>query len=289
MIPQYDNLVTSSFLLWLDNKILTNGLAYQNVDSKLYPSTARHNGYYQYNFPFSQLVSDFSVPGNPQIPTGLYLNSVFCPVNTSGLVSIDFNRGAAYFSTGLASNIQVSGRYAIKDFNVTLPRVGIEQLFQTKLELRSKINQNINSFTGLGNNEMTYPSIFIRSFSSESKPYCFGGIKDIKNHIGCFIFASNQFLSDASASLLRDLEHEYVPLLDSSEYPFNSLGGFKNNVPFSYTGITQGKIAGGSGIFVSEVFLTDFSRRSLDAEIQILPPEVFFRVAEFELSLPRLT
>ncbi len=289
MKPQWDNLVTSSFLLYLDHILLSRGQAFTNVESKLYPVQNTFNGYYQYNFPFAQLVNDFSING-AIIPTGLYLNSVFCPVGTSGLVGINFERGSAYFSTGLISSIQVSGRYSIKDLNITLPNSpDLKVLFENKLNVRDKAGKIANSYTGMGNDELSYPAIFCRSTNSESEPYAFGGLKDIKNNIGSYIFTDSLFLLNATTSLLRDLKHEYVALLDTGEFPFNNLGYFKNNIPYNYTGITVGKVANGSGILINNVNITDFTKRGLFSEAQSLTTDCYFGVSEFELSKPRLT
>jgi len=286
---QWDNLVLSSFLLWLDNQILTKGTAYTNIDSKLYPAGTTFNGYYQYNFPFSQLVSDTGVPG-ANIPTGLYLNSFFAGVGTSGLAGINYYKGQAYFSTALASTVQVSGQYAVKDINIVLDSSpDISVLFETKLNLRDKFGRNANNFTGIANSEMSYPAIFCRQVGSSSEAFAMGGLKDTKNNIGCYIFCDSRFLLDAATSIIRDRKHDYIPLLEANEFPFNNFGGFKNNIPYNYTGITANKVANGSGLLVTDVIITDFSRKGLFSEVQAITTDAYFSVAEFELSKPRLT
>ena len=60
----------SSFLLWLDYQILTNGQAYTNYGSKFYSTKQKFNNYYAYSSPFSQFVNDFSING-ANVPTGV--------------------------------------------------------------------------------------------------------------------------------------------------------------------------------------------------------------------------
>jgi hypothetical protein len=289
MLYQYDNLATSSFLLWLDHEIIERGQAYTNYGTKLYRMPPNINGYVTYATPFSQLVSDTSIAG-ANVLTGLYLNNVFVTPGTSGFVGFNHSKGQAYFSTGLANSITVSGNYAIKDINITMPNIpDISVLFETKMGVRNKISANPNNSTGIGNSELTYPAIFCRNVGGENLPMAMGGIDETITEIELYIFADSQFLLDGVKSIIKDRRHDLIPLISANRMPFNNIGIFKNNIPYNYDTMTSGIVAGGSGILVKEVVVTDFNRRGLFQEAQSLTQDCYFAVADIKLSLPRLT
>ena len=272
----------SSFLLYLDNKVLTKGAAFTNHSGQFYPINQNINGLSTYASPFGQLVSDFSIQG-AQIPTGVFINGVFTPIGHNGLVDINYSKGQVYFSS--PPNGVVTANYAIKDLNVVTPSVPhIQMLFDTKFELRSKTNQNL---TGLFNNELTYPVIFIRQTSMKETPYAIGGQKKTYTNIGVYIFANSQFLLDATCGIISDLKYEYFPLLSAEVMPFNSYNGFRNGIPYNYTGLTQGYVPSGQGVLIENVVISDFSRR-IYSEIQNLTPNCYFAIAEFDVFKDRV-
>lgn len=288
MLPQWSNTVLSSFLLWFDKEILTRGQAYKNIETKLYPSTNTFNGLYQYNFPFSQLVSDTSIVG-ATVPTGLYLNNTFVPIGVSGLSGIDYTRGRAYFSSQVPNGVTISGKYAVKDVNITVNNFpDIKILFETKMDQRPRTSANIVA-TGIKNDEIAYPVIFCRQHGAKSEPYAFGGQKSTQNSIGCLIFTDSLFMHDAVLSIINDLKHQYIPIITTGEMPFNNLGSFRNNIPYNFDNLSVNRVQNGSGIFVNDVIITDFTKRGLFQEVQAMTHDCYFGVAEFELLMPRFT
>ena len=97
MKVNYQNTLTSSFLLFLDNQILKKGEAYTNVSSLFYPVTGVYDGYYTYAAPYKQIVSDSSIAGISQL-SGVYLNGNFVVPGQSGLVAINHYDGQAIFN-----------------------------------------------------------------------------------------------------------------------------------------------------------------------------------------------
>ena len=61
MQAQYDNIVMSSALLWLDHTILNKGAAFTNTSSFFYDVNSLYNGYNTYGSPFRQFVADESI------------------------------------------------------------------------------------------------------------------------------------------------------------------------------------------------------------------------------------
>lgn len=283
MIYQWDNILVSNFWLYLDHTILTQGQAFNNHSSLFYPVQQNLNGYYTYSAPFSQHVSDFSI-NNANIMTGCYINGVWADIGSNGLVDINYNKGQIYFSSKPSG--PVSGNYAIKDINVVLPVIPhLEVLFDNKLELRPKVGKPL---TGILDTELSFPAIFVKSTASNNDPFALGGLQLTKNNISCFIFADSEYLLNATCSIIRDMKHGYMPILGADEMPFNVFGGFKNGIPFNYTGITVNKLSEGSGVFIREVTITNFSRRTYGL-INDMTPNAYFATADIELTRDRIT
>ena len=139
MKAQYENKVISSVLLWLDNAVCTKGEAFTDHGSSFYDVGSQWYGYYSYGAPYKQFVPDFSIPDSaptsPQIPTGVHVSGVFRPKGVSGLVDIDYGNGHVYFDHEIAEG-QISGDYAVKDFNIYLTNK-MEQDLGLNLVLRN--------------------------------------------------------------------------------------------------------------------------------------------------------
>ena len=286
MKETYENLLTSSFLLYLNNRVLTQGSGFYTTSTLFYPITQTYNGYYTYSAPFKPLVSDISVPG-AKVLTGVYLNNNFITKGQSGLAEIDYNNGNLYFTNQLPANSRISGEYSFNEINIVLSSFSdITMLFETKLSLRPKIPQ---VQTGLFNNVMSFPAVFIKNELGHNEPFAFGGLKQTKSEINAYIFADSQFQLDAICSIFKDSLHEYVPYLNSSESPYNNMGGFKNNIPYNYTGVIGQKVQNGQGVLIESVEITDFGSRGVVKDIQKMTTEAFFSFATFGLTRERLT
>ncbi len=200
MQPQLNNKVISSFLLFLDNKITSNGVAYTNYGSRFYSIPSNLGGISTYSCGFQPLVSDSSISG-AVVMSGIYLNNSFLTTGQSGFLDINYKKGCVYFSSPV--NGTLSGNYAIKDYNFSLTNDSeISLLFENKQYLRPKIGQTP---TGILNDEYTYPVMYIRENGGENQEFAFGGLKETYYNIRIITIADSQFLLDATNSLLRDL------------------------------------------------------------------------------------
>jgi hypothetical protein len=285
--PQYENLMMSSLILWLDHELLKRG-GYETVGATFYPMSRPANQGYVFASPYAQLASDTSVAG-VTVMTGVYLNGSYILKGQSGLADINYEKGQVYFTGTIPTNPRVSGNFSFKQINTTLLRDSeIKVIFEQKMNLKPKTNANIQ-FTGLANDEITYPVIFLRNEGGNNKAFAFGGTDETTTNIGCYLFLSSQFELDAIRNIIKDRRYDYIPLFSADQMPYNGLGGFKNNVNFNYTNATASKVLYGSGIFIKDVILTDFSKRGLFQEVGSLTPDCFFGLAEFELCKPRLT
>lgn len=282
--PQHENLLVSSMLLWLDNTLISRG-GYTNTSSRFYPMGGIINNYTVFGAPYSQFTSD--VGTNSITITGVYLNGTFLTKNQSGFCDINYNRGQVLFTGSLPSNPVISGSYGLKQVNTSLTNFpDISVIFEGKVGLRNKTN--ITNFTGLAQNEITYPVIFLKNVGGITDGYTFGGIDKTVSNIECYLLLSSQYESDAVCGILKDRKNDLVPLFNSGDFPYNNLGGFKNNINFNYTGIGQALIESGQYAYIDDVIITDFSRRFY-SEIQSITPDCYFSIVEFKVCKPRIT
>ena len=291
MKPQYENKVIASTLLWLDNSVLTKGEAYTNHESLFYDVGSQWYGYHAYGSPYKQFVADFSVPDNapinPQIPTGVYVNGVFTPIGVGGLVEIDYNNGHVYFDHEVAAG-QISGDYAVKDFNIYLTnKLEQELLFETKINLRAKTSTNP---AAVASNAITYPGVFIKNLGGRNEPWAFGGTDLSVTNVRSIVLADTQFNLDAVCSILSDKARTMIPLVESENYPFNTFGGYKDNLwqydgvsVYNYTGLVADST---EALYIKDVYVSQFNVNYI-SEMTNANPDVFSAIVDIDLEQPR--
>jgi hypothetical protein len=236
MTIQFDHQLLSSFALFLDNQIQSKGAAFTNYSGRLYPTASPITGVYAYSSPFRGLCYDDSVSG-ANVMTGVYLNGTFVGVGTSGLSRINHELGTVYFTGALPTNTVVSGRYALKQFNISITdEPDYKLLFETKYMVNSKFNQTL---TGLAPDVKLAPAIYLKPKNFENKPFAFGRIDDNTIDMRAIIIADNQFNRIGVCNILRNLNMTTFPLITST--PLNVLGEY-TGATFNYTGLPQNPI-----------------------------------------------
>ena len=247
MKSQFDNLVTSSMVLFLDHKICSEGEGFTNYSGLVYSINNSYFSYETYALPFKQIIADSSISG-ANIMSGVYINNSFTTIGNNGLVGINHYRGQTYF-TGII-NGTLSGKYAIKDFNIYLTNKPEEEiLFQTQFQIRPRTPQSI---TGLADNAETIPCIFIKNNGGENEPFAIGGIDNTRVDIRCIVLADNLYNLDAACSILRDTAHEYIYTISSNELGLDNLGNFSSG-HYNYKSIVNNKINTSDKLYIEEV------------------------------------
>jgi len=281
MIPQFDNILMTSMLLWLDNKIVTNGQAYTNYQSVFYPLSNMIYGYYTYGAPLKQMVIDSSISG-ANIISGVYLNGVFITPGQNNLSGINATEGQLYFSQPISNpTTALSGNYAIKDYNIYLTSKTEENLlFETQYQINPKTYQNP---TGLPIGSETYPVIYLKYQGGKNKPLAFGGFDQTVGNVRAVILSDSVFSLDAVTSIMRDTSRELIPLIYPNEMPFNSLGSVSvpgNN--FNYIKYTANKANTDDYLYINEVNVTKTDTRLLNAT-NSLNRNVYSAFVDFEV------
>jgi hypothetical protein len=281
MIPQFDNILMTSMLLWMDNKIVTNGQAYTNYQSAFYPLTNMIYGYYTYGAPLKQMVIDSSISG-ANIISGVYVNGVFTIPGQNNLSGINATEGQLYFSQPISNPSKVlSGNYAIKDYNIYLTSKTEENLlFETQYQINPKTYQNP---TGLPIGSETYPVIYLKYQGGKNKPLAFGGFDQTVSNVRAVILSDSVFSLDAVTSIMRDTSRTLIPLIYPNEMPFNSLGSVSvsgNN--FNYINYTANKANTDDYLYINEVNVTKTDTRLLSAT-NSLNRNVYSAFVDFEV------
>lgn len=280
MKSQFDNRVMSNFFMWFDHTLLKKGEAFTNHDSNLYSVNSLYQGYSTYGSPFKQFVSDASIPG-ANIINQVYINGVATNRNNNGFVAINYGMGQTYFSAPVNTTVTpLSGRYAVKDFNVYLTNdVEEKLLFETQFSLSPRTTQ---SPTGLPPESLTYPAVFLKNNGGHNEPFAFGGLDKTIFNIRAIVLADSQYNLDAVSSVFRDTSKTFVPLVEEANMPYNSLGDLKNGIVYNFDSLTSSLLESGR-IFVDNVYVSKIGGLSF-AQKTNLNPDVFSLIMDFELE-----
>ena len=258
MKPQFTNKLMSSFLLYVDNRVLKVGEAFTNHSGLFYPdATNKYSGYYGYSAPFKQLVSDTSI-SDATVMSGVYVDSAY----TTSNVHVNHYNGQVFFNSDQGSS-KISGNYSIKDFNVNMTsKPETELLFETKFNLRPKTNQVL---TGLDPNSNTYPAIYIKNMGGTNEPFAFGGTENSVVNTRAVVLADSAYSLDAVCSIMKDSKGDYFNVFNTGALPFNALG-IEASTPYNYTGLSNM-----GGAYIKDVNITSsipkFSDSSSNSDV----------------------
>jgi hypothetical protein len=267
MIEQFQHRATTSFFLWFDNYLLKKGQAYSNQTGKFYYySDDRLDGRYKaFGSPYKQWVTDSSIAG-ASVPSGVWINNTFTPRSNS--LMLDFENGRALVS-GAANTTNVTGAFAVKDFNIYFTNEGEEDLLVDK-----KYNSNPRIFSFTQNYVQPYdqvvPAIFLSSESISNEPFAFGGEDTTKISMKAVVMAENAYQLDGVLSIFADSQNEVITNIPFTGHPLTEYGDLKNG-SYSYETL-KSQNQNNSLFFVEEVItskLTDKARKSLANDLYV--------------------
>ena len=286
MESQYDNVGMSSFLLWLDHTLLSKGKAFTNTSSFFYDVNSLYNGYNTYGSPFRQFVADESIKNihGANIINSVNLNNSITVRGGSNFANINYDQGQVYFTSPVSNpDTTLSGDFAVKDFNTYITNDLEEKLlFETQFTVRNKTDLTA---AGLPPSTMTYPAIFIKNNGSRNEPLAFGGTDQTETDIRAIVLSDDQYKIDAVGSIFRDRARTIVPVIPETGMPFNTLGDFRDNVQYNYTGLSSQ--FPDSGVFIDNVYTSKIGGVTYTQKTNI-NPDVFSMIIDFEVSDIRL-
>lgn len=271
MKAQYENLLMSSMMLYIDHLICNQGEGYTNHTGNFFVTQNKFNQYHSLSLPYKQIVADTSVTG-ANVLQGVTVDGVFKTVGESGLSGILHHKGTLLFDNDMSGHT-VSGNFAVKDFNVYITtKAEHELLFKTAKQVNPKIAQTEE---GLDPNTEAYPAIFLKNMGGYQHEFALGGIDDDITQVRAVVLASSAFNLDAVCSLLKKTAHKDIKILNS--LPFNAIGAY-TNVSYDFEALAASTT---QKSYVKEVRMTKIMPDQ--AGMQNLNMEVFAAFVDFEI------
>lgn len=280
MKEQFLNKVTQSVFMWAEHQLCDEGEAYQNLNIEFYDGIDRINGYYTYTCPYDQFVSDASVSGvnMPNLLTGVYVSGNYTNVGQGGFIAADFFQGVLYFDHEISNpNVNLTGNFAVKEVNTMMTNNSEEKLlFDTAY--KSKMKTSVDP-VGMKQNETNIPVIFIKYIGGHNEAFAFGGMDQCLYKYRLMLFCEDLFQLEACSSIFKDKKNTTIPLMESSDNPFNFLGYYKG-ATYNYDNIAATKTSGSELLTLSEVFVNTFdgftvkTRKDIQRGVQLATIEL---------------
>jgi hypothetical protein len=220
----YQHEVTTSFVLWFDNFLLSKGEAFKNLTSSFYyQNDSRFPDNKIYASPHKQWVTDSSIPG-ANIANGIYNDGVFIPRGSNGL-KLDFENGRAILNSGFSSSANITGSFALKDFNIYVTDQNEEDLI---IESNLKINSRFfRENAGIPPYDHVVPAIFISNEGSKNDPFAFGGEDKTTTYFKAAVIAENLYMLDGVLSIFNDSSRTIFSKIPFEDHPITEFGDIK--------------------------------------------------------------
>ena len=278
MKEQFQHQLTTAFSMWFDNFLLTKGEAYTNTTGDFFHYTDNRldSRYQAYGSPYKQWVTDSSVAG-ATIASGVCIGGDFSG-RDDGVV-LDFDNGRALIS-GSNTDLDVTGEFAVKDFNVYLTNDTEDDLI---IENKYIVNSRLPSgpWNYIEPYDDVVPAIFLSTDVSENKPFAFGGMEDTVVHAKAVVLADDTYQLDGVLSIFMDSVNESIPRIPMSGYPITELGDLKGG-SYYYTGV-ENAYSEGTEFFVDKVRTSKLSDRTRN----VLANELYVGFIDFDIQLFR--
>lgn len=239
MIPNFDQLIIPSFVLYVDNFLSVEGQAFTVTGGGLYPTIdpVKSPQFNIYSAPFRPWIADSSVSG-AYIPSGIYNGNTFLS-RTSGL-NIDFQNGRI-ITSGISAP-QLTGSYSVKDYSILYTSDTEEEiLFNNKYSFVPKYNFN-QPQAGITGNEITLPAIFVKYEEGENLSVELGeGLINTNSTFRCIVLADNEAILDNILGRIRDKTRKNFAIFRQSDLPYDYFGDLKNG-NYNYINLVNNKV-----------------------------------------------
>ena len=239
MKPQYQHKVMTSFFLWFDNYLLSEGAACSIKTGKFFIDQTDErlsNSYSIYASPYKQWVTDSGialksadVPNVVDYISGDKDKKIYR--GTSGM-KIDYENGRVFFTGDNAGNIpstdlEFSGAFAVKDFNLYVTNQTEEDLV---VENAYKTNSRFDILeTGVTPYDQVLPAIFITNEGSQNEPIAFGGENETRTSMKAVVMAGDLYCLECVLSLGTDARHRSFTPINFEDFPVTEFGDIKTD------------------------------------------------------------
>lgn len=279
MIEQFIHTATTSFFLWFDNYLIRKGKAFSNQSEKFYhyADDRLDPRFETFGSPYKQWVTDSSISG-ATIPTGIFINGV--QKNRNDGIIFDFDNGRI-LSSGISQNDNVSGSFAVKDFNIyftneTEEDLLIDRKFVANPRVYSPVKNYINPY------DAVIPAIFLSSSTITNDPFSFGGEDTTKILMKAVVLAENSYQLEGALSIFADSKQEVFASIPFSGHPITEYGDLKN-ASYSYESLKSQYQSKSQLFFINDV---DTSKLS-DKSAKSLTNDLYVGFIDFEIHQQR--
>lgn len=232
MKAQLDNKLITSLLLMVDHEVQKQGQAFANRSGLFYKDKDGMSGIYTYTCSYKQLCNDTSISG-ANVMSGVYLNGVYAPVGTSGLLSINHYDGSVNFNQLLPANTRISGNFAVKDYSVYLSdQPDYSVVMDSKFKSNPKYAQQA---TGVAVDTKTMPAIILCPKEQEARPLAFAGIDDNFLRVRAIVVSENAFQRLAVCNIMKNFRLRNLPIF--TNIPLDYLGNM-TGANYNYDNLT---------------------------------------------------
>ena len=231
MFPQYDHEVGSSFVLWLDNYLLSQE-AYTVKTGEYFQQANSIAGSFVYSAPSAQFVGDSDITG-AFVPSGVVVNGSYNERGVSG-VKLDFKNGRVYSSI---DNAFITGQFTQKDFNIYLSNEQDDGLVFLDEAFNGK--DIYNSITGSVPGNYIAPLGLVAFGNSENKPFAIGGTDETLLPFSVMLISDSFYKLRGACSILRDSAYKCFNRIDIQDEPYTKYGDIKDGF-YRYSDLVSG-------------------------------------------------
>jgi hypothetical protein len=280
MKTQYDQILVSSFYLWLEDTLIRHGEAFRaDTQTFTYAQTNdRPQGYVSYFSAGRQFVAN-----GADVPNYVSINGNTVSQNTTGTTKllIDYDKGRVLVSSNVGTSATITGGFAKKEINTYLINDTQDNLIINS-EFVVGGEPYLKTTNAMGEARYTLPAVFITNENSSNDPYAIGGLDNTKNRISTMIVATSMYDAEACSSLFRDCARRSFKQIPYEAFPYGRWGTLKSH-PYTYTGLASE--SGYGCVSVDGVNVYRFS----DVVKSKLPRDLQVRFAEFDVSSARMS
>lgn len=284
MISQQENNLLASFFLFAEHRMLQQGVAYQTLTTRLFPTQDRSLpvGYQGYSAPIKGWVYDSGVSGVciiHSISGGGYSE----PLTRASGVHFDYLNGRAIVPTSLGTNLVLTGTASFMEIRTYLPNESEEQILtQGKYFVNPSFHSNLST-SGAPPGSYTTPAIFINQIAARNEPFQLGGLVDSISTVTVTALCESNFQLNALLSIFRDLRFQSFPMLNVISDPLNQWGDLKGGegTGYNYREYVSSYGQPGNLVYISNV------RASKVSDKVRLNPQLFAGVIDLEMGYVR--
>ena len=281
MKPNFGHNATTSFSLWFEHHLIGHAEAFENKTGMLYyvEDERLPDSFFRYSSAYKQWVTE-SGAGGAFVPTNISGAGVELNKNspTDGYFFDFTNGGIVVTGSNASENLNLSGQFAVKEFNIYNTNETEESLV-----IENKFNNNSRYAipeSGIMPYDMVTPAVFINNEYIENTPYAFGGEDKTTLNFKSVVLAENLYQLDGILSLFSDTRNSAFPSLNFNDHPINEYGDLKTG-KYSYEDLAKKK---GSDLFNIERVVTSKISENVRTKIS---PSLYVGFIDFEISKPR--